>query len=69
MPCSQSTCLPGPVYRWLGCSAPKLKTTVNLDASRVVVLAKQAQNVIGDAFVNTWNDDYKIHAKNICIKL
>jgi len=42
---------------------------VNLDASRVVVLAKQAQNAIGDAFVNTWNDDYKIPAKNICVKL
>ena len=50
-------------------SRRRLKTAVNLDASRVVVLAKQAQNAIGDAFVNTWNDDYKISAKNICVKL
>ena len=50
-------------------SRRRLKTSVNLDASRVVVLAKQAQNAIGDAFVNTWNDDYKIPAKNICVKL
>ena len=47
----------------------RLKTAVNLDASRVVVLAKKARNAIGDAFVNTWNDDYKIPAKNICVKV
>ena len=42
---------------------------VNLHAFRVVYLAKQAHNAVGDAFGNTSNDDYKVPAKNICVKL